>query len=790
MKFSYNWVSSFFYNFPDADGLCELLTMAGLEVDGINPASFDFSGLVVAKILDVYSHPNSDKLKICSIDDSEAVNSVVCGAPNTFVGTKVIYARPGAIIDGKEIKTVSIKGVKSQGMLIGAEELGLFDDCCGLLELHDGFELGVDFKESSLLPDSIIDVDLTPNRSDCLSIRGLVREISTIIDKPAIETNFRSCSATFSSKLKVELSAPDACPIYIGLPIENLDINAPTPFWIAERLRRSGIRTINAIVDVTNYVMIELGQPMHAFDYQKLVAPIDIGYSKSKRKLKLLDGRVVELEDDVLLISDKKGPLALAGIMGGEESAISSQTESIFLEAAYFDPIAISGRARRYGLATDASSRFERGVDFQIQDRAIERAAELIIDICGGSRGILTKEVNLDFIPTLKKVTLRSEKLNQQLAMELEYEEVERILSSLGFNPQMVQEAWSCVIPSWRFDLSIEQDLVEEIARIVGYDKIPTTSVSKSIGISDVSDSGIDENSLKYYLVDHGLQEVITYSFISNDLQKKFLELKEHAVKLINPISSDMNEMRCSLVPGLIETAVYNINRQQSSIRIFETGQCFEKENGGITQIDRLGILLMNDVSKVSWCEDRKIDFFDLKGILEGISSMNRGEKLKFQPMDSQWFSIGQCAQIKKLDGRAIGVMGSLHPRLVREFNFPNEVFLADIQLQPLLFGEVPSFEPISKYPDVTRDLSIVIDEQILWDEVRDVIKNISDPRIVEICLFDIFRGPGINPDQKSLSFSVRLRGLGGTLEENEIKQLVDLIVERLGEILNACLRG
>lgn len=789
MKASISWLKSLCPTDLSVDEIVSRLTMAGLEVDGVEAAAKPFTHVVVGEVLSVSQHPDADKLNVCEVTDGEATYQVVCGAPNVRAGLKVPFARVGAVIgDDFKIKQAKLRGVESNGMLCGADELGLSDERDGLMELPDFFVTGSDFAELLSLPDQVVEVDLTPNRGDCLSITGLARELGVLSQAQVSFVDCDPVDPESDETHDVYLSAPEGCPCYVGRVIENVDVSRPTPVWMVERLRRSGVRSIDAIVDITNYVMLELGQPMHAFDRDQLVGAIDVRMANDGEQLVLLDGKTLTLTNDVLVIADQEKPLALAGIMGGEHSGISEKTTSVFLESAYFNPITIAGKARRYGLHTDASARFERGVDWQLAEHACQRATALLIEICGGTPGPVMITDNEQALPKMRIVELSNVRIEQQLKINLSTEAIQQMLEALGFGVEVVDGGLRCVAPSWRFDVSIEQDLIEEIARIYGYNNLPTSLPAQALTMASVPETDTPLMRLKHYLVDQDIQEAITYSFVDPETQA-VLGDGIAGVRLANPIASNLAEMRRSLLPGLVEAVRHNVNRQASRVRLFETGQCFVSQGDELDQSERVGIAIYGQSDPLHFSGDRAVDFFDLKGVVEGLCMINGGAELNWEPSQHPALAPGQTASVS-LDGKVLGVVGRLHPKLARELDLPKPLFLADLALSPLLCGQVTAFKAISRYPRVLRDLAIVVDDGVAWQQIVDAITGLADARIQSIELFDVYRGTGVPEGRQSLALSLSLQDPEKTLDDTAIQELVDQVVQVLHEQTGADLRG
>jgi phenylalanyl-tRNA synthetase beta chain len=789
MKASISWLKSLCPTDLSVDEIVSRLTMAGLEVDGVEPAVKPFTNVVVGEVLAVSQHPDADKLNVCEVTDGESTYQVVCGAPNVRAGLKVPFARVGAVIgDDFKIKQAKLRGVESNGMLCGADELGLSDERDGLMELPDFFVTGSDFAELLSLPDEVVEVDLTPNRGDCLSITGLARDLGVLSQTPV---EFVACEPVDPESDEIHdvyLSAPEGCPCYVGRVIENVDVSRPTPVWMVERLRRSGIRSIDAIVDITNYVMLELGQPMHAFDRDQLAGAVDVRMANDGEQLVLLDGKTLTLTNDVLVIADQEKPLALAGIMGGEHSGISKKTTSVFLESAYFNPITIAGKARRYGLHTDASARFERGVDWQLAEHACQRATALMIEICGGTPGPVMITDNEQALPKMQVVELFNARIQQQLKIDLPSETIQHMLEALGFGVEVVDGGLRCVAPSWRFDVSIEQDLIEEIARIYGYNNLPTSLPAQALTMASVPEADTPLMRLKHYLVDQDIQEAITYSFVDPETQAILGDGVE-GVRLANPIASNLAEMRRSLIPGLVEAVRHNVNRQAPRVRLFETGQCFVSKGDQLDQSERVGIAIYGQSDPIHFSGDRTVDFFDLKGVVDGLGMINGGGEFTWAPSEHPALAPGQTASVS-LNSEVLGVVGRLHPKLARELDLPKPLFLADLALSPLLCGQVTAFKAISRYPRVLRDLAVIVDDGVAWQQIVDAVTSVSDARIQSVELFDVYRGTEVPEGRQSLALSLSLQDPEKTLEDAAIQELVDQVVQVLRERTGAELRG
>ncbi|HAN81289.1 MAG TPA: phenylalanine--tRNA ligase subunit beta [Gammaproteobacteria bacterium] len=789
MKASISWIKSLCPTELPVDKIVSRLTMAGLEVDTVESAAKPFTNVIVGEVISVSRHADADKLTVCEVSDGVATHQVVCGAANVRPGLKAPFACVGAVLgDDFKVQQATIRGIESSGMLCGADELGLSDERVGLMELPGSIPTGADFAEILALPDELIEVDITPNRGDCLSVTGLARELGILTQTPVQFVSCEPIDPRSSQTHEVNLFAPEGCPRYVGRVIENIDIAKPTPLWMTERLRRSGIRSIDAVVDITNYVMIELGQPMHAFDLERLVGAVDVRMARNDEVLVLLDGKRLTLTEDVLVIADQEAPLALAGIMGGERSGISEKTTTVFLESAYFNPITVAGKARHFGLHTDASARFERGVDWRLAERACQRATNLILEICGGTPGPVVVTEDEQALPKIQTVELSHSRIEQQLKISLPLATVQQMLGALGFGVETVDTGFRCVAPSWRFDVSIEQDLIEEIARIYGYNNLPISLPAQALSMASISEAETPLMRLKHYLVDQDIQEVITYSFVDPEVQA-ILGDGTSGVRLANPIASNLAEMRRSLIPGLVEAVRHNVNRQAPRVRLFETGQCFIPQIDELDQSERVGVAIYGQSDPLHFSLDRLVDFFDLKGIVNGLGMINGCGELTWSPSEHKSFAPGQTASVS-LNEEVLGVVGRLHPKLARQLDLPKPLFVADLKLGPLLRGQVTAFKAISRYPRVLRDLAVVVDDAVEWQQIEAAVATLSDDRIQSVDLFDVYRGPGVPDGRQSLALSLSLQDSHGTLDDEAIQELIDKVVRVLRENADAELRG
>lgn len=792
MKFSEQWLRVWTDPAIDTRQLAEQLTMAGLEVEGVEPVAGEFKGVAVAQIANVAPHPDAESLWICQVDDgSGELLQIVCGAANVRAGMKVPLARIGATLpDGSPIKRARLRGVESQGMLCAAAELALGEDDDGLLELAADAPVGSDLRDWLQLDDVSIELDLTPNRADCLSIAGIAREVAVLNQQAVQSPVIESIPARIDDRLPVSLEAPDACPRYVGRIIRNVDVSQPSPTWLTERLRRSGIRSIDPVVDVTNYVLLELGQPMHAFDLAKLQGGIRVRAATAGERLTLLDGQELELEAGELVIADQQRAVALAGIMGGSATAVSAETQHLFLEAAFFSPRQLAGRARHYGLHTDSSHRFERGVDPARQAEAMERATELITAIVGGEPGPLVDVAESGHLPRRSAITLRRARIARVLGMTMEDREVERILQDLGMTTTMTEEGWLATPPSWRFDLAIEADLLEELARIHGYHRLPVRDLDTTVVLSGAREADTSTSALSRQLVARGYREAITYSFVDPSLQR-LLDPECVPVAVTNPISSDMSVMRTTLWAGLLGAARYNSKRQQQRLRLFESGLRFIPAAEGLQQEPSLALLLSGRREPESWASGQEaVDFHDLKGDVEALLQFaGIADECRFIPATHAALHPGQCAAIYRGD-RCAGYLGQLHPRLQRQLELPQPVFLAEMALDSFCNAVVPTFQELSRFPEVRRDLALLVPRELSAQTVLDAVRKAAGETLQDLRLFDIYEGKGIDPQRKSIALGLTFRHSSRTLKDGEVNAAMEAVIGHLASEYEATLRN
>jgi len=793
MKFSERWLRTWVNPDISTQDLCDQLTMAGLEVDGIEPAAGSFSEVVVARVESLEKHPDADKLNVCQVNDGSSVQQIVCGAANVRAGLIIPLAKIGAVLPGDfRIKPAKLRGVESFGMLCSEKELGLADSADGLMELPAEAPLGMNLREYLQLDDNIIELDLTPNRGDCLSIAGIAREIGVLNQCEVTEQLWEPYKQTISDVFPVEIQATEACTHYTGRVIKGVDAKAQTPLWMLERLRRGGIRGLSPVVDITNYVMLELGQPMHAFDLQKLDGKITVRYAKNTEMITLLDGKSIELQENTLVIADDSGALAFAGVMGGADSAVDESTSDIFLESAFFKPEVIAGKARSYGLHTDSSHRFERGVDTHMQVHAIERATELIREICGGNVGPVVEHKTAAHPDEPLPIHLRVDQIKRVLGIELPVSDVTEILQRLGMQVKVYSDGWLVKSPSFRFDIEIEADLLEEIVRVYGYNNIPRTRPSYHAIIQPQPEARNSLSLLKRSLVNRGYFEAITYSFIDPKWQQT-LDPQRQTISLANPLSSEMSVMRTSLLPGLINALKHNVNRQQTRVRLFETGLCFipDSETSGIDSIRQEPMfagVICGDIHHEQWSEQsRKVDFFDIKSDVEALLSFSADVSV-YEAAQHPALHPGQSACIKQND-EIIGWVGALHPEVQKALDIDQRVYVFELQQSAVASNSIPAFTPLSRYPEVRRDLAILIDETIPVADILSVIRSASSDLVKETQLFDIYQGKGVAEGAKSVAFGLILQEFSRTLTDKEVDTEIEKIVSTLNQQFAATLR-
>ncbi|MCW8108779.1 phenylalanine--tRNA ligase subunit beta [Alteromonas ponticola] len=794
MKFSEKWLREWVNPAVPTATLSEQLSMAGLEVDGVEPVAGEFEGVKVGKVVECGQHPNADKLRVTKVDVGEGdLLDIVCGAPNCREGLMVAVAVVGAVLPGDfKIKKAKLRGEPSMGMLCSFSELGISDDHSGIIELPADAPIGRDIRDYLNLDDLTIEVDLTPNRADCLSIRGVAREVAVLNELDVNEPEVPAVEPAIEAKLSVALNAPKGCPRYLGRVVKNVNVTASSPLWLTEKLRRCGVRSIDPIVDVTNFVLLELGQPMHAFDLNKIEGGVQVRMAKQGESLTLLDETTVELSDNTLVIADDNKALAMAGVFGGLDSGVSSDTKDILLESAFFSRDVIMGRARQYGLHTDASHRYERGVDPQLQHRAMERATALILQICGGEAGPVVEAVEETLLPQVNAVTLRQDRLNRVLGIEIDPAKVTQLLSRLGLATTYANEKWNTIVPSYRFDIAIEEDLIEEVARIYGYNNIPDVAPTAHLQMLPAKEAQLSDAQLKSVLLQRGYQEAITYSFVDPKIQQT-LYPDIASLTLPHPISSDMSVMRVSVIPGLLGAAAYNQKRQQSRIRFFETGLKFvadEAAPNGVIQTPVIGGLIVGKRNVEHWdLDDNAFDFYDIKGDVEALlAQTGKGSEFTFVSSSQSTFHPGMAADIE-FNGKKVGVIGAIHPQFMKLLGLNGRVFVFELDLSEINTRNLPQAKPISRYPANRRDIAITVKDDIAVGDILKFVEKIGVNQLVGLNLFDVYKGSGIEPGYKSLAMTLILQDTDKTLEESEIQQAVNAVISGLESEFEAALR-
>ena len=791
MKINELWLRDWVNPPLTTEQLSAQLTMAGLEVDALTPVAGPFSGVVVGEITAIAQHPDADKLRVCQVSNGVGTVQVVCGARNARLGLKIPFAQLGALLpDDFAIKKAKLRGIESFGMLCAAEELGLAEQSEGLLELPIDAPVGTNLRDYLHLDDHQIELGVTPNRADCLSVAGLAREVGVLNKLPVQAVPTPAVAHEIDDVIPVEIQAAAECPRYVGRVIRNVDPSRAAPQWLIERLRRCGIRSIDPIVDITNYVMLELGQPMHAFDFERLSGGIRVRLATPGETLTTLDGQELKLRADTLVIADHERPLALAGIMGGKESAVSDSTRHVFLESAFFAPHLLAGRARAYGLHTESSHRFERGVDHQLQVRAIERATRLILDIVGGQAGPVIEVAN-DQLPSNATIALRRAAIPRLLGIDISDSDVEAILEGLGLTIERTNEGWMTLVPSWRFDLNIEVDLIEELARVYGYDRLPLRSIESTLPLAPKPERNLDPTAMRSTLAARDYQEVITYSFVDPKLQA-LLAPQQAVVELRNPISGDMSVMRTTLWAGLLSTVVHNLNRQQQRVRLFETGLNFKPSTNALPEQKKmLAMAITGRRYPESWSAANDLaDFFDLKGDFEALLQLARERgRVSFKPAEHPALHPGQCAAIVVND-KVVGHLGALHPELQRQLDIAQSVYLLEVEWSAIAEGTVPKFAELSKFPEVRRDLAFEFDRQLAAEDILSAVREVAGNYLRDLRLFDVYQGKGIDPQRKSLAFGLTFQHSSRTLTDEEITAAVDAVASVLKTRFGATLRN
>ena len=791
MKFSENWLRQHVRTDATRDALAATLTAIGLEVEEITPLGDALDGIVVARIVRCSPHPEADRLQVCEVDaGGDTPLQVVCGAPNARVGLVAPLATIGAQVGDLVIRAAKLRGVASNGMLCSAKELGLDSDASGLFELPADAVPGTPLGDALGLPDASFELKLTPNRADCFSIRGIAHDVAAACGTQVVPLDVTPMPALGDAMLPVALHAGADAPRYVGRVVEGVDATRPTPAWMAERLRRSGIRPVSLAVDITQYVMLELGQPMHAFDRDLLQGPVGVRRARGGESLKLLDGRDVALDDGFLVVTDADRPVALAGVMGGYDTRVTDATRNVFLEAAHFAPAAIIGRGRRLGLHTDAGHRFERGVDPELPRQAIEVATRLLVELAGGAPGPVAEAALDAHLPKPATIVLRRERLARVLGLRIEDATVERILRALGLGVQAVAEGWQVVAPARRFDLALEEDLIEEVARIHGYDAIPATLPGGATRLVAPTETRVPEADVRRQLAARDYLEAIDYAFVDAALLDQW-QAGEGAVLLANPLSAELGAMRTQLLPGLVASLARNVARQQPRVRLFELGKVFHAGPKGDAPREtlRVAAAACGEAAAGQWgVPARTIDFHDLKGDLESLAALS-GATLQFARSPAPWGHPGRSAEVSR-DGQRLGWIGELHPRLLRTLDLDLPVVAFELDLAPLLARAVPRADALSRFPSVRRDLAVVVPEALDWAAVAATVRKAAGPALRELRLFDLYAGKGVESGFKSLAMALILQEESRTLTDRDVESVVAAVMAALQQDHGAVIRG
>lgn len=783
MKFSENWLREHIRTDASREQLAAALTAIGLEVEELTVLGEGLNHVVVAQIVDARKHPEADRLQICEVDaGAHGRLQIVCGAPNARAGLKAPLAMVGAQLGDIKIKAAKLRGVESNGMLCSAKELGLDADASGLLELPEDAPPGMPIAEYLGLPDSSIELKLTPNRADCFGIRGIAFDVAAATNSEVAAFEIPAVPAQSTATLAVELAAGADAPRYLGRVIEGVNGQAKTPLWMAERLRRSGIRPLSFLVDVTQYVMLELGQPMHAFDRDLLQGPLSVRHAHAGERLKLLDGRDVTLDKSFLLIADAKRPLALAGVMGGFDSRVTEATRNVFLEAAHFAPAAIIGRSRKLGLHTDAAHRFERGVDPELPRTAIERATALILEIAGGTPGPVQETVHQQDLPQPQTILLRRARIARVLGIAVEDAEVARIMTALGFAVEAMSEGWRVTPPARRFDIALEEDLIEEIARIHGYDRIPVKLPSGAARVMAADAARVSDAELRRQLLARDCQEAINYAFVDAGLLEKWGI--EGGIALANPLSAELGVMRPLLLPGLTAALARNVQRQQSRVRLFELGRVFApagQAGEAPLETPHIAAVVCGSAAGEQWgVPGRAVDFYDLKGDLQSLA-MLAGASLEFRRSVQDFAHPGRSADVYR-DGERIGWLGELHPRLLADLDLDTTVLGFELDLAAIAKRGASALESTSRFPSVRRDLALLVPEALQWQQLADTVRKAAGALLRELRLFDVYRGKGVEPGFKSLAIGLILQEESRTLTDSDVDARMAAVADALAK--------
>ncbi len=791
MKIVESWLREWVDPDLDSNALEQQLTMLGLEVDGVDKEGAGLDGVTVAEVLEVGKHPDADRLSVCKVSaGSEQTIDVVCGAPNVTAGMKSPLAVPGITLpNGIKLRKSKIRGVASNGMLCSAVELGLGEEADGILALPDDAPAGMPLTEYLGLPDTVFDLDLTPNRGDCFSVLGVARDISALTGSPLKSPDIAPVAASIEDTLPVEIPLPAGCPSFAGRLIRNIDPTARSPLWLVERLRRSGLRGISPVVDITNFVMLELGQPLHAYDAARVQGAIRPRLARQGEKVTLLDEKQVAVNDDTLVIADDSGAIGLAGIMGGLSTAVSDATTDVFFEAAFWPQAFMAGRARAYGMHTDASLRFERGVDFEGQGRAVERATELLLEIAGGDAGPLVHHVAESHLPQRAPISLRRSRVVQLLGLEVGDDVITGILERLGLTVAANEAGWEVVAPSYRFDITAEVDLIEEIVRIHGYDAVPETTEIAASPLRTVTESVVDLDRVAATLVARDFEEAITYSFIDEHSNAPFVANGSDLV-LSNPISSEMSVMRASLLPGLASSAAANTARQQERVRLFEIGKSFHGSLAAPEEVVRIAAIACGSAMPEQWgTRAQAIDFFDIKSDLMALLALaEEPSDIVFQSLEHPALQPGQSAAVMR-DGHKIGVIGKLHPRVAKSLELKRDAFVFELDALQALASTAPVARPVSRFPVIRRDIAVIVKEDVSGDELVQAVAAAAPDLTRDVRIFDIYTGPGIEAGLKSVAISLILQETSRTLTDDDADAAQAAAVQKLRDTFGAELR-
>ncbi|MEO1203224.1 MAG: phenylalanine--tRNA ligase subunit beta [Pseudomonadota bacterium] len=791
MKIAESWLREWVQPDLDTEALGHRLTMLGLELDGLVHEGEGLDGVVVGEVVEVEKHPNADRLRVCKVSTGEGEPlDVVCGAPNVVKGMKSPLATPGVRLpNGVKLRKSKIRGVESNGMLCSAVELGLGEESDGILALSDDAPVGESFSVYLGLPDAVFDLDLTPNRGDCFSVLGVARDVAALTGATMKRSEVSTIAPTTDDVQPVELPEPEGCPIFAGRIIRGIDPTARSPLWLVERLRRAGLREIYPVVDVTNYVMLELGQPLHGYDAAKIQGTIRPRLARAGETLQLLDEKHIELRDDTMVVTDDSGVIGLAGIMGGLSTAVTDATTDVYFEAAFWPQAAMAGRARSYGMHTDASLRFERGVDYEGQARAVERATGLLIEIAGGESGPTVVTRDEAHVPEPRQVSLRRSRLDLLLGTVVDDETVTGILERLELKVSKTAEGWHVVVPSHRFDIAIEADLIEEVARIHGYDEIPSSPEIAPTLLEPVTETAVSLDSVAATLVSRDYQEVVTYSFVDAG-DDEAVGGRPNELILANPISSEMSAMRSSLLTGLLHTASSNAARQQERVRIFELGKSFHGTLAERREVVRVAGLAYGPRRPEQWGAERDgVDFFDIKADVEAILSLaSEDDSRTYEAIEHPALQAGQAAAVKR-DGREIGVVGKVHPGIAKRFGLRSSAFVFELDAEAALGTTVPEAKSVSRYPAIRRDIDVVVDSGVSAAKLIAAVKDATGALANEVRLFDVYQGPGIEAGRKSIAIGLILQETSRTLTNEEADAAQAAAVQKLEQEFAAALR-